>query len=104
MFATKPLAAPTWLEAAGVALAADGTVIVDRYSRSSVVHPYCRRPDQPPQPAPVATAEAMWLAKTLTGSEPAAVDHEGAHGDLRQPEWPRSACRKSAREVGAVDV
>ena len=79
MFATgrRPNTARLGLEAAGVKLAADGAVIVDKYSASSVpsihaVGDVTNRINL----TPVATAEAMWLAKTLFRDEPTAVDHE----------------------------
>jgi glutathione reductase (NADPH) len=78
MFATgrKPNTAGLGLEAAGVKLAADGAVVVDRYSKSSVdsihaVGDVTNRINL----TPVATAEAMWLARTLFRDEPTAVDH-----------------------------
>ena len=79
MFATgrHPNSANLGLEAAGVELAADGAVIVDRYSSTSVktIHAIGDLTNRL-NLTPVATAEAMWLAKTLFGSEPTAVDHE----------------------------
>jgi glutathione reductase (NADPH) len=79
LFATgrKPNTAKLGLERAGVKLAADGAVIVDQYSRSSVESIYAigdvtNRINL----TPVATAEAMWLAKTLFGGKPTPVDHD----------------------------
>ena len=79
LFATgrKPNTAGLGLEAAGVRLAADGAVIVDAHSRSSAdsvwaIGDVTNRLNL----TPVATAEAMWLAKTLFGGEVTAVDHE----------------------------
>jgi glutathione reductase (NADPH) len=79
MFATgrRPNTAKLGLESAGVKLAADGAIIVDRYSASSVpsihaVGDVTNRINL----TPVATAEAMWLARTLFRGEPTAVDHE----------------------------
>jgi glutathione reductase (NADPH) len=79
MFATgrKPNTASLGLEQAGVALAEDGAVRVDKYSRSSVdsiwaIGDVTNRVNL----TPVATAEGMWLAKTLFGNEPTPVDHE----------------------------
>jgi glutathione reductase (NADPH) len=79
MFATgrRPNTAKLGLEAAGVKLAADGAVIVDKYSTSSVpsihaVGDVTNRINL----TPVATAEAMWLARTLFRGEPTPVDHE----------------------------
>jgi glutathione reductase (NADPH) len=78
MFATgrRPNTAKLGLESAGVKLAADGAIVVDRYSASSVpsihaVGDVTNRINL----TPVATAEAMWLARTLW-REPTAVDHE----------------------------
>jgi glutathione reductase (NADPH) len=79
LFATgrKPNTAGLGLEAVGVTLAADGAVIVDKHSMSSVdsihaVGDVTNRINL----TPVATAEAMWLARTLFKGEPTAVDHE----------------------------
>jgi glutathione reductase (NADPH) len=79
MFATgrRPNTAKLGLESAGVKLAADGAVIVDRFSASSVpsihaVGDVTNRINL----TPVATAEAMWLARTLFRGEPTPVDHE----------------------------
>ena len=78
MFATgrTPNTANLGLEAAGVKLAADGAVVVDKYSKSSVdsihaVGDVTNRINL----TPVATAEAMWLVRTLFRGEPTAVDH-----------------------------
>ncbi|HEU4923659.1 MAG TPA: glutathione-disulfide reductase [Burkholderiales bacterium] len=79
MFATgrRPNTAKLGLESAGVELAADGAVIVNKYSASSVpsihaVGDVTNRINL----TPVATAEAMWLARTLFRGEPTPVDHE----------------------------
>jgi glutathione reductase (NADPH) len=79
MFATgrRPHTAKLGLESAGVELAADGAVIVNKYSASSVpsihaVGDVTNRINL----TPVATAEAMWLARTLFRGEPTPVDHE----------------------------
>jgi len=79
MFATgrRPNTAKLGLESVGVQLAADGAVIVDKYSTSSVpsihaVGDVTNRINL----TPVATAEAMWLARTLFRGEPTPVDHE----------------------------
>jgi glutathione reductase (NADPH) len=65
------------LEAAGVKLAADGEVIVDKYSNTSVgsIHAIGDLTNRV-NLTPVATAEAMWLARTLFGNQPSAVDHD----------------------------
>ena len=79
MFATgrHPNSVNLGLEAAGVELAADGTVIVDKYSRTSVesIHAIGDLTNRH-NLTPVATAEAMWLARTLFRGEPTAVDHD----------------------------
>ncbi|HEX6157300.1 MAG TPA: FAD-dependent oxidoreductase, partial [Burkholderiales bacterium] len=77
MFATgrRPNTARLGLELAGVKLAADGAVIVDKYSRTNIdsihaVGDVTNRINL----TPVATAEAMWLARTLFRNEPTPVD------------------------------
>jgi glutathione reductase (NADPH) len=79
MFATgrHPNSANLGLEAAGVKLAADGAIIVDTYSNSSVdsIHAIGDITNRM-NLTPVATAEAMWLARTLFHGEPTAVDHD----------------------------
>ncbi len=79
LFATgrKPNTANLGLEAAGVKLAPDGAIVVDKYSASSVgsIHAIGDVTNRI-NLTPVATAEAMWLARTLFHSEPAPVDHE----------------------------
>jgi glutathione reductase (NADPH) len=79
MFATgrKPNTAGLGLEAAGVKLAADGAVVVDAYSKSSVdsIHAIGDVTNRL-NLTPVATAEGMALAKTLFGGAPTPVDHE----------------------------
>ena len=78
MFATgrRPNSANLGLEAAGVELAGDGAVVVDEYSRSSVdsIHAIGDVTNRI-NLTPVATAEAMWLARTLFRNEPTPVDH-----------------------------
>jgi glutathione reductase (NADPH) len=79
LFATgrKPNTANLGLEAAGVKLAPDGAVIVDRHSASSVdsIHAIGDVTNRI-NLTPVATAEAMWLARTLFRNQPTPVDHE----------------------------
>jgi glutathione reductase (NADPH) len=79
LFATgrKPNTANLGLEKAGVKLAADGAVIVDQYSASTVdsIHAIGDVTNRI-NLTPVATAEAMWLAKTLFRGEPTAIDHD----------------------------
>ena len=78
MFATgrRPNSAHLGLEAAGVKLAADGAVMVDKYSATSVpsIHAIGDVTNRI-NLTPVATAEAMWLARTLFRNEPTPVDH-----------------------------
>ncbi|MDH4094244.1 MAG: glutathione-disulfide reductase [Betaproteobacteria bacterium] len=78
MFATgrRPNTAGLGLEAAGVRLAADGTVIVDDYSKTSVdsIHAIGDVTNRL-NLTPVATAEGMCLARTLFRGEPTPVDH-----------------------------
>ena len=79
MFATgrKPNTAGLGLEAAGVKLGADGAVVVDNYSKSSVdsIHAIGDVTNRL-NLTPVATAEGMALAKTLFGGQPTPVDHD----------------------------
>jgi glutathione reductase (NADPH) len=79
MFATgrRPNTAKLGLESAGVKLGPDGAIIVDEYSKTTVdsihaVGDVTNRINL----TPVATAEAMWLARTLFNGEPTAVDHD----------------------------
>ena len=78
LFATgrKPNTAGLGLEAAGVRLAADGAVVVDEYSKSSVdsIHAIGDVTNRL-NLTPVATAEGMCLARTLFRGEPTPVDH-----------------------------
>jgi glutathione reductase (NADPH) len=79
MFATgrHPTSKNLGLEAVGVELTADGTVVVDQYSKTSVdsIHAIGDLTNRL-NLTPVATAEAMWLARTLFHNEPTAVDHD----------------------------
>ena len=79
LFATgrKPNTANLGLARVGVKLAADGAVIVDQYSKSSVdsIHAIGDVTNRI-NLTPVATAEAMWLARTLLRGEPTPVDHD----------------------------
>jgi glutathione reductase (NADPH) len=79
LFATgrKPNTASLGLESAGVVVAADGAIPVNKYSTSTcasihAVGDVTNRINL----TPVATAEAMWLARTLFRGEPTPVDHE----------------------------
>ena len=110
MFATgrRPNTAKLGLESAGVKLAADGAIIVDKYSTTNVdsihaVGDVTNRINL----TPVATAEAMWLAKTLFRGEPTPVDHENVPTAVFAN--PNLACvglsEERARErFGAVDI
>jgi len=110
MFATgrKPNTASLGLEQAGVELAEDGAVVVDAYSKSSVgsiwaIGDVTNRINL----TPVATAEGMWLAKTLFGNEPTPVDHENvATAVFADPNVATvGLSEETARErFGAVDV
>jgi glutathione reductase (NADPH) len=110
MFATgrRPNTAQLGLESAGVKLGADGAVVVDAYSASSVpsihaVGDVTNRINL----TPVATAEAMWLARTLFRGEPTAVDHENvATAVFANPNVATvGLSEEKARERhGAVDV
>ena len=79
MFATgrKPNTANLGLEASDVKLAADGAIVVDEYSKSSVpsIHAIGDVTNRL-NLTPVATSEGMALAKTLFGGKPTPVDHE----------------------------
>ncbi|MEO8717855.1 MAG: glutathione-disulfide reductase [Burkholderiales bacterium] len=78
MFATgrKPNTGGLGLERTDVRLAADGAVIVDQYSKSSVdsIHAIGDVTNRL-NLTPVATAEGMALARTLFRDEPTPVDH-----------------------------
>jgi len=79
LFATgrRPNTAGLGLEQAGVELAPDGAVVVDQYSQSSApsIHAIGDVTNRI-NLTPVATAEGMWLARTLFRGEPTPVDHE----------------------------
>jgi glutathione reductase (NADPH) len=110
MFATgrKPNTAGLGLEAAGVQLDADGTVVVDAYSQSSVdsIHAIGDVTNRL-NLTPIATAEGMALAKTLFRGEPTPVDHENvptavfADPNLATVGMPEARARE---RVGKVDV
>jgi len=110
MFATgrKPNTAGLGLEAAGVKLAADGAIVVDRYSKSSVdsIHAIGDVTNRI-NLTPVATAEGMWLTKTLFRNEPTPVDHENvATAVFSHPNVATVGLTEAqARErFGAVDI
>ena len=110
MFATgrKPNSAGLGLEAAGVQLAADGAVVVDRFSKSTVdsIHAIGDVTNRL-NLTPVATAEGLALAKTLFGGAPTPVDHEYvptaifANPNLATVGLSEAEAR---RRFGAVDV
>jgi glutathione reductase (NADPH) len=79
LFATgrRPNTVNLGLQAAGVKLAPDGAIVVDRYSKSTVdsIHAIGDVTNRI-NLTPVATAEAMWLARTLFRNEPTPVDHD----------------------------
>ena len=110
MFATgrKPNSAGLGLKAAGVKLAADGAIVVDAYSKSSVdsIHAIGDVTNRL-NLTPVATAEGMALAKTLFGDTPTPVDHDSvptavfAHPNLATV----GLSEQKARErYGQVDI
>jgi glutathione reductase (NADPH) len=110
LFATgrKPVSANLGLEAAGVKLAPDGAIVVDRYSRTSVesIHAIGDVTNRI-NLTPVATAEAMWLARTLFRGEPTPIDHDNvptavfAHPNLATV----GLSEEKARErYGEVDI
>ena len=110
LFATgrKPITANLGLEAAGVKLAPDGAIVVDRFSRTSVesIHAIGDVTNRI-NLTPVATAEAMWLARTLFRGEPTPIDHENvptavfAHPNLATV----GLSEEKARErYGEVDI
>jgi glutathione reductase (NADPH) len=109
MFATgrHPNSANLGLEAAGVRLAPDGAVVVDSYSRTTVdsIHAIGDLTNRL-NLTPVATAEAMWLARTLFRNEPTAVDHSNvptaifAHPNVATVGLSEEAARA---KFGAVD-
>ncbi|HUK04047.1 MAG TPA: glutathione-disulfide reductase [Burkholderiales bacterium] len=110
MFATgrKPNTASLGLEAAGVKLAADGAVVVDAFSKSSVdsVHAIGDVTNRL-NLTPVATSEGMALAKTLFGGVPTPVDHDNvptavfAHPNLATVGLSE---QKARARFGRVDV
>ena len=110
LFATgrRPNTTGLGLEAAGVKLAANGTVQVDEYSKSSVdsIHAIGDVTNRL-NLTPVATAEGMALARTLFRGEPTRVDHENvptavfADPNLATVGMPEEQARE---RFGAVDV
>jgi glutathione reductase (NADPH) len=96
------------LEAAGVRLGADGAVLVDAYSKSSVdsIHAIGDATHRL-NLTPVATAEGMALAATLFGGKPTPVDHDNvptavfANPNLASVGLSEE---KARAQLGAVDV
>jgi glutathione reductase (NADPH) len=110
LFATgrKPNTRDLGLEATGVQLAADGAVVVDKFSKSSVesIHAIGDVTNRI-NLTPVATAEAMWLARTLFGDQATPVDHENvATAVFANPNCATvGLSEEKARErYGAVDI
>lgn len=110
LFATgrRPNTAHLGLENAGVKLGPDGAILVDKYSHTNVasIHAIGDVTNRI-NLTPVATAEAMWLARTLFKNEPTPVDHENvatavfAHPNLATV----GLSEEKARErYGAVDI
>jgi glutathione reductase (NADPH) len=90
----RPLTADLGLEAAGVALDADGAVVVDEYSRSSVPNVWAiGDATHRLQLTPIAIHEAMCLAQTLFGGKPTRPDLEDV-----------ASCVFSAPPVGSVGL
>jgi glutathione reductase (NADPH) len=79
LFATgrRPNSTNLGLEAAGVKLGPDGAVMVDKFSNTTVdsIHAIGDVTNRV-NLTPVATAEAMWLARTLFRDDPTPVDHD----------------------------
>jgi glutathione reductase (NADPH) len=110
LFATgrRPNSTNLGLEEAGVKLAPDGAIVVDKYSKSTVdsIHAIGDVTNRV-NLTPVATAEAMWLAKTLFRNEPTSVDHESiATAVFADPNLATvGLSEERARErFGAIDV
>ena len=110
LFATGrlPNTAGLGLERAGVKLGADGAVLVDAYSKSSVdsIHAIGDVTNRL-NLTPVATAEGMALARTLFGGQSTSPDHDNvptavfSHPNLATV----GLSEERARErLGAVDV
>ncbi|HUY18121.1 MAG TPA: glutathione-disulfide reductase [Candidatus Binataceae bacterium] len=96
------------LDQAGVALAADGSVIVDEYSRSSVPNIYaigdCANRIML---TPVAIAEGRAFAETVFNNNPMKIDYEGVPACVfsQPPLGTVGLTETRAREVyGAIDV
>ncbi|HTW89968.1 MAG TPA: glutathione-disulfide reductase [Candidatus Binataceae bacterium] len=96
------------LERAGVALAEDGSVIVDEYSRSSVANIYaigdCTNRIML---TPVAIAEGRAFAETVFNNHPMKIDYEGVPSCVfsQPPLGAAGLTETQARErYGAIDV
>jgi glutathione reductase (NADPH) len=90
----RPLTADLGLEAAGVRLDANGAVVVDEYSRSSVPNVWAiGDATDRIQLTPVAIHEAMCLAQTLFGGRPTRPDLEDV-----------ASCVFSAPPIGRVGL
>ena len=110
LFATgrKPNTAGLGLEASDVKLAADGAIVVDEYSKSSVasIHAIGDVTNRL-NLTPVATSEGMALAKTLFGGKATPVDHENvptavfSHPNLATVGLPEEKARE---RYGNVDI
>ncbi len=110
LFATgrKPNSTGLGLEAAGVKLAADGAIVVNKFSATDVdsIHAIGDVTNRI-NLTPVATAEAMWLARTLFRNEPTPIDHEHvATAVFANPNLATvGLSEEKARErYGAVDI
>jgi glutathione reductase (NADPH) len=110
LFATgrKPNSAGLGLEEAGVKLAADGAIIVNKFSATDVdsIHAIGDVTNRV-NLTPVATAEAMWLARTLFRNESTPIDHEHvATAVFANPNLATvGLSEEKARErYGAVDI
>ena len=110
LFATGrlPNTAGLGLEAAGVELGADGAVVVDTYSKSSVdsIHAIGDVTNRI-NLTPVATADGMALARTLFGGTRTSADHDNvptavfSHPNIATVGMSEE---KARAEFGAVDV
>lgn len=110
MYATgrHPYTRGLGLEQAGVALAEDGSVIVDEYSRSSVANIYaigdCTNRIML---TPVAIAEGRAFAETVFNNHPMKIDYEGVPSCVfsHPPLGAVGLTETQARErYGAIDV
>ena len=110
MFATgrKPNTRNLGLESVGVELDADGAIVVDAYSKSSIdsIHAIGDATNRL-NLTPVATAEGMAIAKTLFDGNPVAMDHDNvptavfSDPNIASVGLGEAAARK---RIGAVDI